>query len=75
MKRTDLKVGVTLRVVNERWDASRGTLAQVEEVGYVRTQPRTWYFRVRWLIREPTRWGKISGNLFAEDLADFEVYS
>ena len=74
MKRKDLKLGVKLRVVNDRWDASPGTLAQVENVGHVGTSPRTWYFKVRWLIPESTRWGKISINLFTEDLADFEVY-
>jgi hypothetical protein len=73
MKRTDVKIGVPLRVINERWDAPLGTLGQIEDVGYVATQPRTWYFRVRWLIREPTRWGKISSNLFVEALDDFEV--
>ena len=73
MNKRDLKVGVKLRVVSDRWDAPLGTLAEVEEVGYVGTQPRTWYFRLRWLIPKPTRWGKISSNLFVEDLDDFDV--
>jgi hypothetical protein len=74
MERKDVKLGLRLRVVNDRWDASIGTLAQVESLGYVGTSQRTWYFRVRWLIPEPTRWGKISTNLFTEDLSDFELY-
>jgi hypothetical protein len=75
MKRSSLKRGVKLRVVKDRWDAPLGTLAEVESVGHVGgIPPRTWYFRVWWLIAESTRWGKISSNLFAEDLDDFEVY-
>lgn len=73
MNRRDLKPGVKLLVITDRWDAPVGTLAEVESLGYVGTLPRTWYFRVWWLIREPTRWGKISVNLFLEDLNDFEV--
>ena len=73
MKRRDLKPGVKLRVVRDRWEVLRGTLAEVESVGYVGTPPRTWYFRVWWLVPEPTRWGKISRNLFLEDLNDFAV--
>ena len=73
MNRKDLKLGVKLRVVTDRWDAPVGTLAEVESVGYVGTPTRTWYFRVWWLISEPTRWGKISANLFSEDLHDFEA--
>ena len=73
MNRRDLKPGVKLRVVTDRWDAPVGTLAEVESAGYVGTPRRTWYFRVWWLIPEPTRWGKISANLFFEDLNDFEV--
>ena len=52
MNRRDLKVGVKLRVVRDRWDATLGTLAEVESVGYVGTPPRTWYFRVWWLSPE-----------------------
>ena len=73
MDRKDLKPGLNLRVIKDRWDAPVGTLAEVESVGYVGTPSRTWYLRVWWLIREPTRWGKISANLFSEDLNDFEV--
>jgi hypothetical protein len=46
---------------------------QVQSIGYVGT-PRTWYFRVQWLRLKATPWGKISTNLFSEDLADFEMY-
>jgi hypothetical protein len=74
MRQTQVKVGVTLKVVNDRWDASPGTLAHVESTGYLGPSPRTWYFRVRWLIPKATRWGKISTNLFVEDLGDFELY-
>ena len=38
MNKRDLKVGVKLRVVSDRWDAPLGTLAEVEEVGYVGTR-------------------------------------
>jgi hypothetical protein len=73
MTRRDVNVRAKLRVVKDRWDATLGTLAEVESVGYVGTPSRTWYFRVWWLIPEATRWGKISSNLFVEDLDDFEV--
>jgi hypothetical protein len=54
MKQSDLKPGVRLRVVRDRWEVLRGTLAEVESVGYVGNPP-TWYFRVWWLIPESTR--------------------
>lgn len=73
MKRKEMKLGVKLRVVNDRWDSLRGTLALVESIGYV-GNPRTWYFRVRWIRAQATRWGNISSNLFSEDLVDFELH-
>ena len=72
MQRRQIRSGLTLRVVKDRWETSPGTLAEVEHIGYIGT-PRTWYFRVRWLTEVATRWGKISTNLFEEDLDDFEI--
>ena len=40
INRRDLKAGVKLRVVGERLDATLGTLAEVESVGYVGTPLR-----------------------------------
>jgi hypothetical protein len=74
MKRSDLKPGMKLRVVRDRWEVLRGTLAEVESVRYVDGPPgRTWYFRVWWLLPESTGGREISRNLFLEDLNDFEV--
>jgi hypothetical protein len=74
MNRKAMKVGRTVQVINDRWDSSPGMFAIVERVGYVGS-PKVWSFRVRWLNQETaTKWGKLSTNLFEEDLADFEVY-
>ena len=74
MNRKAIKAGCTLQVINDRWDSSSGEFAIVEKVGKVGS-PKVWSFRVLWLNRQTkTKWGKVSTNLFEEDLADFEVY-
>jgi hypothetical protein len=77
MKQEGIHVGAVLRVIRDRWDATAGTLAEVDTV---RESSRfvKWCFTVRWHRPRPTK--RIlrrddSLNLFESDLADFEVFT
>ena len=77
MTKGDIRVGVTLRVVQARWDATAGTLAVVDTV---RQSSRfvEWCFTVRWHRSPPNKRAlhrDTSLNLFESDLPDFEVFT
>ena len=75
MRSEQIHIGLTLRVIRDRWDVPAGTFARVEAVSQAGVPP-LWCFRCEWLfmdgrLRRSTR----SLNLFEEDLADFEPFT
>jgi hypothetical protein len=77
MTTTQIRIGVLLRVIVDRWDARAGTLAEVTSAGHEGIFDK-WCFTVRW-HRPPETKRAVhrdeSLNLFEADLADFEIFT
>ena len=50
MTKSDVQVGVCVRVITDRWDAPVGTLARIERIGHAGVL-QDWCFTVEWLNR------------------------
>jgi hypothetical protein len=76
MIKSDIQIGLSVRVVTNRWDAPTGTVARVTSVGQAGVHS-AWCCNVEWLNRPAHYEGnRHSGlNLFEEDIQDFEIHT
>jgi|SoiMethySBSTD1v2_1073268.scaffolds.fasta_scaffold1234475_1 hypothetical protein len=51
MAQTDVKAGILLRAIRDRWDVPAGTFARVEEVSQAGVPP-VWCFHCEWLFMD-----------------------